>query len=113
MWRAWLPLPRWSRPFSTANTILKARTAYEAKLAARKPPPTVLETDLEESFIKGSTTRDSGLTARRRSGRAENQQIFELRAITTYPHWHRDQMSGIAEFGGESANRQEVACPET
>jgi len=114
MWRAWLPLPRWSRPFSTINTLLKARTAYEAKLAARKPPPTVLEVDLEESFIKGSPPKIPDLlTARRRSRRAKNQQIFELRSITTYPHGHCDQMSGIAEFGGESANCQEVACPET
>jgi peptide chain release factor len=32
---------------------LKEHSAYLAKLATRKPPPTVLEADLEEAFIKG------------------------------------------------------------
>jgi peptide chain release factor len=55
MWRAWPPLLRWPRTFSTTTQILRAKTAYEAKLAARKPPPALLETDLEESFIKGGS----------------------------------------------------------
>jgi hypothetical protein len=53
MWRTWPSVTRWSRTFSTATQSLKAKTAYEAKLAARKPPPTLLESDLEEAFIKG------------------------------------------------------------
>lgn len=54
MWRAWPSVSRWSRTFSTATQSLKAKTAYEAKLAARKPLPTLLDSDLEEAFIKGS-----------------------------------------------------------
>lgn len=51
MWRACL---LFSRPFSSSIRPLKEHSAYLAKLATRKPPPIVLETDLEETFIKGS-----------------------------------------------------------
>lgn len=57
MWRAWPSLSLWSRAFSATTQSLKAKTAYEAKLASRKPPPTLIETDLEESFIKGTPAR--------------------------------------------------------
>jgi len=53
MWKLLLrPCP--TRVFSTSSNALKEKTAYLAKLAARKPPPVLLESDLEESFIKGS-----------------------------------------------------------
>jgi len=53
MWWAWPSLSRWSRTFFTVTQSLKAKTAYEVKLAARKPLPILLDYDLEESFIKG------------------------------------------------------------
>jgi hypothetical protein len=52
MWRLSLRL---SRSFSTTLDPLKEHSAYLAKLATRKPPPILLETDLEESFIKGTS----------------------------------------------------------
>jgi hypothetical protein len=53
MWRACL---LFSRPFSSSIRPLKEHTAYLAKLATRKPPPVLLESDLEESFIKGTNS---------------------------------------------------------
>jgi hypothetical protein len=46
-------VPFLSRSISFSSKHLKQPTAYEAKLAARKPPPPLLESDLEENFIKG------------------------------------------------------------
>src|SRR5271169_4666963 len=51
MWRACL---LFSRPFSSSIRPLKEHSAYLAKLATRKPPPILLESDLEETFIKGT-----------------------------------------------------------
>jgi len=45
-----------SRSICSSAISLKEQTTYLAKLATRKPPPTVLETDLEEKFIKGDFT---------------------------------------------------------
>ena len=53
MWKLFLR-PRPLRLFSTSSHVLRESTAYLTKLAARKPPPVLLESDLEESFIKGS-----------------------------------------------------------
>jgi peptide chain release factor len=53
MWRCFL---RPSRSICSSTISLKEQTTYLAKLASRKPPPTVLETDLEEKFIKGNFT---------------------------------------------------------
>lgn len=53
MWRGHLRL---SRSIYSSTISLKEQTAYLVKLAAHKPAPTVLETDLEEKFIKGDFT---------------------------------------------------------
>jgi hypothetical protein len=51
----WRLAPLLTRSFFTSAQLLKAQpTVYEAKLAARKPPPVLLETDIEENFIKGT-----------------------------------------------------------
>jgi hypothetical protein len=50
MWRTGL---QFSRSFSQWVNPLTDKTAYLVKLAARKPPPILLETDLEEKFIRG------------------------------------------------------------
>lgn len=54
---------RWRLPpflirsfFNLAQQLRSLPTAYEAKLAAHKPPPVLLETDIEENFIKGAST---------------------------------------------------------
>jgi hypothetical protein len=53
MWRLSLGL---SRSFSISINSLKEHSAYLAKLSTRKPLPILLETDLEESFIKGPSS---------------------------------------------------------
>ena len=42
-----------NRTFFVARTIFKEQSAYQERLAARKPLPVIPETDLEEYFIKG------------------------------------------------------------
>lgn len=51
-----------SRPLYWSAVSLKDNSAYQVKLATRKPPPTLLDADLEESFIKGKLVHNSRLT---------------------------------------------------
>ena len=44
---------QFSKPLSFSFRPRKEHSAYLARLAIRKPPPTLLDCDLEEAFIKG------------------------------------------------------------
>jgi hypothetical protein len=44
------------RAFCSTRNLLASKSAYIEKLAARKPLPVIPETDLEEAFIKGTSS---------------------------------------------------------